>query len=586
MRKERYIPYIEVAFLLILSLSLGAVFSCAWIKTKPSDLKSEKSPPTKEEFPEKRDRLKQAYSKFILASIHTLKGDNEKARQYLLEAISEDPDSFYLNKKMALLLQDMKDYNDALLYAQKCIDLDSKDIESRMIIAEIYGLLGNEASALKEYEGILELDPDNQKVRLIISTVHIRRGELKPALEHLKTILQKDPNLVIAHYYMGRIYFELGNNEEAERAYKRTLELNSSMEPALFDLGTLYQTGKKYDEAVEMYQKLISLFPNNLIIRERLINLYYELGQEENAEKQTEELKKRARPGEPGRQALGLIYLKHGKLQESINELDLIVSAWPEDHKSRYYLASAYEEKGEQDKALEHFRWIKEESDHYINAQMHIAYILETQKKYDEAIDVLQKALERKKEKIEIYLMLASIFETKKEYDKALAMIDGGLKMDEKHVDLIFRRGVVLDKSGRKEDCLKQMRKVIEIDSNHADALNYIGYTYAEQGIRLDEALELIKTALKIKPESGYIIDSLGWVYYQKGLYDEALSSLEKAISLIPNDPTITEHLGDVYLSKKKYQKALEMYQKALSLNHPQKEKIEEKIKEVKRLLQ
>ena len=84
----------------------------------------------------------------------------------------------------------------------------------------------------------------------------------------------------------------------------------------------------------------------------------------------------------------------------------------------------------------------------------------------------------------------------------------------------------------------------------------------------------------------GYIIDSLGWVYYQKGLYDEALTSLEKAASLTPDDPTIAEHLGDVYFKKMRYREALEMYRKSLSLNHPQRERVEKKLKEVEELLQ
>jgi tetratricopeptide (TPR) repeat protein len=89
-----------------------------------------------------------------------------------------------------------------------------------------------------------------------------------------------------------------------------------------------------------------------------------------------------------------------------------------------------------------------------------------------------------------------------------------------------------------------------------------------------------------MKPESGYIIDSLGWVYYRRGLYDEALNSLEKAFSLIPEDPTIAEHLGDVYLKKNDYQRSLEMYQKALSLKHQETDKILEKIKEVQKFLE
>jgi tetratricopeptide (TPR) repeat protein len=321
------------------------------------------------------------------------------------------------------------------------------------------------------------------------------------------------------------------------------------------------------------------------VARDRLIGIYYKLGQGEKAEKQIQELKRQSKPGDPGRQTLGLIYLRHGKIDESIAELDLIVAAFPKDYKSRYYLGTAYEEKENREKALHHFGLVGKESKYYVNAQMHIAYILESQKKYEEAVDVLRKTIEVKGGRAELYLMLASIYETKKEYGKAIEAIEMGLKQNDKNVDLIFRLGVVLDKSDEKEKCLEQMRRILEISPDHADALNYIGYTYAEQGIRLNEAMDLIKRALELKPNSGYIIDSLGWVYYQKGLYDEALSKLEKASSLTPNDPTISEHLGDVYFKKKKYQKSLEMYEKALSLNHPHEEKLKQKIEEVKKFL-
>jgi len=133
---------------------------------------------------------------------------------------------------------------------------------------------------------------------------------------------------------------------------------------------------------------------------------------------------------------------------------------------------------------------------------------------------------------------------------------------------------------GQKERCLEYMRKAIEADPKHADALNWVGYTYAEEGIRLDEAEELIKRALEVKPNSGYIIDSLGWVYYKKGKLKEALFYLQKAHRLLPDDPTITEHLGDVFLKMGDEGKALELYRRAMDLKptDEQKKKIQMKI--------
>ena len=160
-----------------------------------------------------------------------------------------------------------------------------------------------------------------------------------------------------------------------------------------------------------------------------------------------------------------------------------------------------------------------------------------------------------------------------------------GKALDENNIDLLFRLGVVLDKSGDKARSIEQMREILGIDPDHADALNYIGYTYAEQGINLDEAQKMIERAIELKPDNGYIIDSLGWVYYQKGQYDDALNYLNKAFALIPTDPTVAEHLGDAYFKTKQYEKSLELYNKAIKLKHPHEDKILIKIKEVKKFL-
>jgi len=182
--------------------------------------------------------------------------------------------------------------------------------------------------------------------------------------------------------------------------------------------------------------------------------------------------------------------------------------------------------------------------------------------------------------------MLAILLEIKKDYNSALEAVQKGLSYYPKDANLLFEKGVILDKIGKKKECLETMRQVLKIDPKNADALNYIGYTYAEQGIRLDEAMELIKKALSIKPNSGYIVDSMGWIYYQKKLYKKAIIYLEKAVRLTPNDPTIMEHLGDAYEKQGFYKKALDAYQKALSLNpeNSHKKRLLDKIEKIKKL--
>jgi tetratricopeptide (TPR) repeat protein len=532
------------------------------------------------------DPLQEAYANFIGANLYAQEERYEEARSLLQQAIDHDPDSPFLYRKMAEVLMALKSYDEATLFARNAVERDPGDIEGRLLLAEIHTLGGNDDAAIIEYEEVLKIDPQQKRVALVLISILIKKKQFQSALHHLDKLIEDDPSLVIAHYYRGRIFLELGRYDDAEEAYLEAIQLNETMEPALFDLGSLYQMRKANEKAVEIYEKLLEFHPGNALVRERLIGVYYQMGKKAEAERHMEELKGGSAPGDPRRQSLGLIYLQQGMLDESIEELELILSGWPEDDKTRFYLATAYEEKGETDKALEQFRTIDEGSTYYTTAQIHIAYILNIQGKSDEAVKIVQRAIESDPERVELYLLLASFHETRQDYDKAMAALEAGLLRSGEDGELHFRMGVILDKTGQKEASIAKMRKVVELEPNHADALNYIGYTFAEQGIRLDEAETLIKKALSLKPDSGYIVDSLGWVYYQKGLYAKALKTLQRAVSLTPNDPAIMDHLGDAFFKTGAYEKALQAYEKALALDFPKEEQIKKKIEEVKKYLE
>ncbi|MFC1829933.1 tetratricopeptide repeat protein, partial [Thermodesulfobacteriota bacterium] len=147
---------------------------------------------------------------------------------------------------------------------------------------------------------------------------------------------------------------------------------------------------------------------------------------------------------------------------------------------------------------------------------------------------------------------------------------------------LHFRLGVVYDKWGRKEDSIEAMKTVIRLDPKNSNALNYLGYTYADMGQNLDEAEQLIKEALKYKPDDGYITDSLGWVYFKKGDFKKALMILEQAVILVPDDPIILEHLGDAYLQNNDRENALKSYEQSLLNKKTDTAEVERKIRELK----
>ena len=108
------------------------------------------------------------------------------------------------------------------------------------------------------------------------------------------------------------------------------------------------------------------------------------------------------------------------------------------------------------------------------------------------------------------------------------------------------------------------MQQVFRLDPQHAQALNFLGYSYAERGIRLDQALDMIQRALESDAWNGAYLDSLGWVYFQMGRYEEARGPLEQAARTYPHDPTVLDHLGDLYAKVGELELALAAWSRAI----------------------
>jgi Flp pilus assembly protein TadD len=157
--------------------------------------------------------------------------------------------------------------------------------------------------------------------------------------------------------------------------------------------------------------------------------------------------------------------------------------------------------------------------------------------------------------------------------------------LDPKNDQAHFQLGALYDENKNKDKSVSSMKRAIELNPQNAPALNYLGYTWAEMGVQLDEAESLILRALKLEPNDGFYIDSLGWVYYQKGDYARAVEQLERAVEITVDDPTIIEHLGDAYEKVGKPDRALARYREALkrSKESDQIKRIREKMQRLEK---
>ena len=202
----------------------------------------------------------------------------------------------------------------------------------------------------------------------------------------------------------------------------------------------------------------------------------------------------------------------------------------------------------------------------------------------DDGIRAITGYLPGMDRKPELYILLSMLYEEKNDLAAGIGALEEARRIEPKNLEVLYQIGMLHEKKGDSEKALAIMDDVLAIDPEYPNALNFVGYSLAEKGIRLDEAEVMIRKALVKRPDDGYIIDSLGWVFYKKGDLKAALHEIERASNLMPEDPTIHEHLGDIYTALKDYDKALHHYERSVTLEKDpvKKSAVEQKLKTIK----
>ncbi|MGP6087205.1 tetratricopeptide repeat protein [Antarctobacter jejuensis] len=147
-------------------------------------------------------------------------------------------------------------------------------------------------------------------------------------------------------------------------------------------------------------------------------------------------------------------------------------------------------------------------------------------------------------------------------YSAAVGLYDD---LSERQWFLFYARAIAYERQDMWDQAEADFRKALELNPEQPQVLNYLGYSLVEQKVKLDEALDMIERAVEARPNSGYIVDSLGWVLYRLGRFEEAVPHMERAAELMPIDPIVNDHLGDVYWMVGREREAEFMWKRALS---------------------
>ena len=301
---------------------------------------------------------------------------------------------------------------------------------------------------------------------------------------------------------------------------------------------------KRYDEAREHFNQLLKSFPDNP-------DVVY---------------------------PVALLALQQNDLAVAEAQFNhLLTLDIPDKSIAYYYLAQIAEEKGKPDDALGLYTKV-ESGDQMVQARVRSAQILAGQGKLDAARKLLSDASAGSKEQsIQLAIAEAALLRKAKQPQAAFDLLDGMLEKQPDNAELLYETALLAERLEQLEIMERRLRRLIELQPEHAQAYNALGYSFADRGIRLPEARELIDKAQALMPNDTFILDSLGWVQYRQGDLPGALATLQRAYGM-RDDPEIGAHLGEVLWAigrKDEAQKLLRAAQK----KHPDNEPLAEAVK-------
>ncbi len=213
------------------------------------------------------------------------------------------------------------------------------------------------------------------------------------------------------------------------------------------------------------------------------------------------------------------------------------------------------------------------------------AEMLDAANRGEDAILLLLDVVKTNNNYIDIFVYLGDMYRKYGYYDKAIDIYSQALdKVKDKNSDywyITYARGMTHERKNNWTAAEKDLLTALEVQPDNPLILNYIGYSWVDMGINLEKAMEMIKRAVMLKPDDGYIIDSYGWALYKMGKYDEAVKWLEYSAEILPYDVTINDHLGDAYWRVGRKIEAKFQWNRAYLISDDKQEKqlIEQKIK-------
>ena len=470
--------------------------------------------------------------------------DAQAAAAYYRAALRLDPNNVELRDRAFLSLLVGGDVEESVRFAERIARNDKGDRVARLVLGVHAVKQKHYSAARRELAQSVRGPITDLAATLLMAWSQYGAGDAKGAIATIDKLTGPDWYEIFKDLHAGMIEDLAGDKVEAGKRLEHAYKLDSSALRVVQAYGSWLSRNRTAQEAQTVFEAFDKVLPDHPLITEAMGKLkageklpplvnsapagaaeaLYGLG---------------ASLGRRGGEDLGLVYL----------QLSLYLA--PSHPLALLSLADLYESLKKPELAIKVYERVPANSALHRNAAIQMAANLDTLNRVDEAEKKLSDLIKERPKDLEAIMALGNVQRGHKKFAECADTYGKGvatLAHPEKNNWVIYYfRGICYERSHQWPKAEADLKKALELFPDQPHVLNYLGYSWIDQGINLDEGMAMIKKAVQQRPDDGYIVDSLGWAYFRLGNYDEAVKQLERAIELKPEDPTINDHLGDAY---------------------------------------
>lgn len=470
--------------------------------------------------------------------------DAAAAATYYKAALKRDPKNPELLERIFLSLVVDGNIDDAVKYAERVAQADKNDRVARLVLGVNELKKKQYSAARRDLAQSVRGPITDLTATLLAAWSQYGAGDAKGAVASIDRLAGPEWYAIFKDLHAGMILDLAGKEKDAGKRFEQAYKLDSSALRVVEAYGSWVSRNRSPKDALAIYTAFDKVLPRHPLIVASMAKL--------NAGEKLPALVANAQAGAgEALYGLGASLGRRGGEDLGLVYLQLSLHLAPNHPLALLSLADLYESLKKPDLAIKVYERIPASSPLHRNAAIQMAANLDTLERADEAEKKLQALIKQRPDDLEAIMALGNLMRGHKKfaecadvYSKAVATL---AQPEKSNWVLFYFRGICYERSKQWAKAEADLKKALALFPDQPHVLNYLGYSWIDQGVNLDDGMAMIKKAVQQRPDDGYIVDSLGWAYYRIGNYEEAVKQLERAIELKPEDPTINDHLGDAY---------------------------------------